>query len=86
MGKKVAVAILVVLALLFVLVQCQADSGSCSDDSRGATTVVAAAAFSPAESGGTYLSKPSKPVKPSKSDGGRGGFFGIFIFGDNDCD
>ena len=68
------VAIVIVLAVVFLVAQCQAsNSGECSDDSLGVTRIETAA-FSSSESGGTFLSKPTK--KPKVPD----------IFDDNDCD
>ncbi|MGP3992141.1 hypothetical protein [Streptomyces sp. 3N207] len=86
--KRVVLAIVGVLVGVLLIAQCAASSdGRCSDDSRGATKVQAAA-FSPSNSGGTFLSKPvPKPKsKSSRDGGGGGGFFSIFIFHDNDCD
>ncbi|MGI5353519.1 hypothetical protein ACQEU8_35880 [Streptomyces sp. CA-250714] len=90
--KRVVLAIVGVLVGVLLIAQCAASSdGRCSDDSRGATRVQAAA-FSASKSGGTILSKPvPKPKSNSNSNSGRGGgggggFFSIFIIHDNDCD
>ncbi|MGP3979459.1 hypothetical protein ACTWQF_36730 [Streptomyces sp. 8N114] len=87
--KRAVWAIVGVLVGVLLIAQCAASSdGRCSNDSRGATKVQAAA-FSPAKSGGTFLSKPPAP-KPNRGSGGGGGggggFFSIFIIHDNDCD
>ncbi|MEU8828921.1 hypothetical protein [Streptomyces sp. NPDC048636] len=82
---KVVLAILVVLALIFLVVQCEAgDDGGCSDNSL-ATTTMAPAAFSLSKPGGKPVGKGGKGGGASKSGGHRGGFFGGF-FGGNDCD
>ncbi|MEU2725851.1 hypothetical protein [Streptomyces smyrnaeus] len=81
---KAAVAILVVLAIVFVAVQCEASSdGQCSDNSLDATTMEVAA-FSPSKPGETLLARGS--VRPKPNGNGGGSFFGVFVIYDNDCD
>ncbi|MBO8196562.1 hypothetical protein ITI46_33765 [Streptomyces oryzae] len=90
---KVIVAILLVLAIVFLVAQCQADDGDCSTGSLG-TTAMAPAAFSaskPVGKGGGKSSSSKGSGKKSKDDGHYGGFFSLPVFHifhdhDHDCD
>ncbi|MFI7246424.1 hypothetical protein [Streptomyces qinglanensis] len=77
----VVMALVLVLGMVFVVEQCQADDDGCSDNSLG-TTTMQTVAFSPSTHGGKSTVKHDGKSKPGKHRSGSGG---IFIFHD-DCD
>lgn len=56
---KVVVAILMVLAIVFVVAGCQGDDDECNESSLGARAVTTAA-FSPSKAGGASSAKDRK--------------------------